>query len=217
MKERSIICKDWEVRAILDGRKTMTRRVVDPRWQGIENAMPMPKAVECASGATMEFPGRTPGDFLFYTDMPVRDGAWQPVGCPYGQPGDRLWVRETWRLPEGAPQGWVDYKADDTRQGFKWRPSIHMPRRASRIDLDLVSVRVERLLDITDEDAIQEGITEVAPGDRYPYGVLGGDNIPRGKTPRAAFLALWESINGCTYPASDNAWVWVLGIPRVKA
>lgn len=215
MKERPILFSAPMVRAILEGRKTMTRRVVDSSWQGFENVMPLPAVVEIASGGTMDFPGARPGDQLFYTDMPILDGAWQPVGCPYGQPGDRLWVRETWAYHgtcacyradgwEGPPD--VGYEVTPP---LRWRPSIFMPRWASRITLEIISVRVERLEDISQDDAVREGCDDTrdmvpAPG-RIFYS--GG--------PRGAFMKLWESING---PLSwdSNPWVWVVEFKRIE-
>ncbi len=198
MREHPILFSGPMVRAILEGRKTMTRRVVKknqfPKWfhdrayqVGVKEAI-------------RELPS---------------------LPCPYGQPGDRLWVRETFCHVEnfyGESTTW--YRADSDNWGeatWGWKPSIFMPRTLSRILLDITAERVERVLDITDEDALLEGISEVAPGDRYPYGVLGADKIPRGKTPRTAFLALWDSLNGGTSPSSENPWVWALSILPVSA
>lgn len=145
MKERPILFSAPMVRAILDGTKTQTRRVVKHRHlafiggKGQEND---PSAWGFGAG--------------------VQNESYRLV-CPYGIPGDRLWVKETWHPggPENNHDG-VIYRAtdpgwDDSGSGLRWRPSVFMPRWASRITLEISSVRVERLQDITEEDARAEG------------------------------------------------------------
>ena len=204
MKEHPILFNGPMVRALLDGSKTQTRRI----------------AKEFASrddldGILKRFP--------------------QQNGCPYGQPGDRLWVRETFQGPLFDGDRESEYRADpeafnspefceyaadggqapefmtmDDEWVCRWRPSIHMPRWASRILLEIVSVRVERLQDISEADAIAEGIERhVDEGVTYfgPYGK--GD-----ARPEKAYQALWESINGAgSWDA--NPWVWVVEFKRV--
>ena len=116
--------------------------------------------------------------------------------CPYGQPGGRLWVRETFEDCESALHSCVLYRADGGTPGTKWTPSIHMPRWASRITLEITGVRVERLQDISEEDAISEGTP-------FPCGGWVG-----------GYQKLWESIHG---PGSWdlNPWVWVVEFKRV--
>ena len=204
-KERPIIFRGDMVRAILDGRKTQTRRVVkaarDRNGSGCELA-----PCEIAG----EVNGADP-DYSF---------------CPYGQPGDRLWVRESFceafsNYEEGGEQTTVYYRADgqevvvDDGDGYAetnkdgtlkspWKPSIHMPRWASRITLEITDIRVERLQDISEEDA--EG-TEKRLCGGYPY-----HNPP--STFVNGFCHLWESING---PGSwdANPWVWCVSFKRV--
>lgn len=152
MKERPILFKDEMVRAILDGRKTQTRRLIKPQPE-----------VHDRNYTTVHYRGNSyggPQDFMLkvLTDY----------GCPFGKPGDRLWVREAW---VGAKIGGYDGREDGgqfwyraTDDGIldhetKWRPSIHMPRRASRITLEITDVRAQRLQDITEDDAIAEGAT----------------------------------------------------------
>lgn len=210
MTERPIIFSGPMVRAILAGRKTVTRRVVKlPKWadssQGIEveqlhgDGPPWPVAISRETGCPVD------------------------LDCPYGQPGDRLWVRETWTHDapdietaraayEDALLGGMTYGpyyratecAPDT---LTWRPSIHMPRWASRITLEVMSVRVERLQEISEADAHAEGATwaDNRPGHDYP------------KTKREAFSALWDSINGKSHPWSSNPWVWRVEFKRVEA
>lgn len=135
------------------------------------------------------------------------EGQWQNgrVLCPYGQPGDRLWVRETWApVPSGPcrPDNPVMYAATVEKPHiWTWKPSIHMPRWASRITLEVTGVRVERLQDISNADCWAEGMCD--------------DNNPEQKLNRRWFSELWESING---PGSweQNPWVWVVEFRRVE-
>lgn len=242
VQERPILFKGEMVRAILEGRKTQTRRVVKPQ--------------------------------------PDKDGGWKgctSIGdhnidefCPYGQLGDRLWVRETWRIVgwwEGEPY-WIEYK-DGTRKeepgdsldydedkyaelsmqcdndcmdaGLKtdedgayhipeeqevptrWRPSIFMPRWASRLTLEITGLRVERLQEISDADVAAEGVSVVfhEPG---KFGIenpcaTGNVELPNGhhvySTARGCFAALWDSINGKKHPWESNPWVWVISFNKI--
>jgi hypothetical protein len=138
------------------------------------------------------------------------------VRCRYGAPGDRLWVRETWGIdncgskvslaPETWPEGWpVDrlrYNADaDIR--FGKRPAIHMPRWACRLVLEVTGVRVERLQDISEDDAKAEGVEPIGSGG---YGPL---------KHRTAYMALWDELNFKRgYGVAVNPWVWVVGFKR---
>lgn len=196
-KERPILFSAPMVRALLDGTKTQTRRVVKPQ----------PVMYE-------------PGQCVDVSDM-VNDA----LACPYGQPGDHLWVRESFwgcDLPGFGDVPCVVY--DDEWQGKEYAPaaarpwarkfgripSIHMPRECSRILLEIVSVRVERLNDCTEQDAIAEGISKTASGFWSLYGQADVDGT---FSPRASYRALWESING---PGSwdANPWVWVVEFRR---
>lgn len=202
MKERPILFSAPMVRAILAGTKTQTRRV----WK-------LPRGCSWYAGHGGEAAGMVQDD-----DGP----AWWHVSeqrCPYGQPGDRLWVREAWRALrrfDSMPpldiewRSMVAYEADtptgDYRQAphgrmGKLRPPIHMPRWASRITLEVTGVRVERLQDISSEDSLAEGIYPTSTG-LYPG------------SPRAAYRNFWEAING---PGSwdTNPWVWVVEFRRL--
>lgn len=200
-RERPILFSAPMVRALLAGTKTQTRRI------------------EKAS-----FPlgwGKPDERALF-----VR-------GCPYGVPGDRLWVRETWSPDhkDVYPCIPVVYLADgkisdaDRREhvtgctyerdervnfeclacvnygrGLRWRPSIHMPRRVSRLTLEITEVRVQRLHEISEEDARAEGVDPLATFPHRPYG--------------AAFFQLWQDINGVD-TAHANPWVWAISFKRL--
>ncbi len=156
--------------------------------------------------------------------------------CPYGQPGDRLWVRESWGLCSrydttdwcgGSIRGVsraelrsefnVEYAADwndRNQERCYWRPSIYMPRWASRITLEVTAVRAERLQDITEDDAKAEGVGLASALAAFVYDTR-GQRAARKSAYRSAFADLWEGING---PGSwdANPWVWVIEFRRVK-
>lgn len=177
MKQRPINLKAWEVRAILDRRKTQFRRIFKFRETNQPPSCPDkfdPKAVT--------------------------------QHCPFGTPGDRLWVRECHYVslpPYYENEGAVEYRADycdELAREIPWKSSIHMPRWASRFDLELVSVRVERLNEISEEDAWDEG----CPGQR--------DGIATDSY--HWFRHMWQSDDS---PESwdENPWVWVVEFRRV--
>lgn len=204
-KERPILFSGPMVRAIREGRKTQTRRIVKPQ----------PRIVHAIHN-----------DASIVTNRIFRNGD-QRIHCPCGQPGDWLWVKETWRtldslehvnpsnLRPGAP---VEYRVGGHNvNGFqgetligmgRWRPSIFMSKWMSRVILEIVSVRVERLNDITEDHAKAEGVE-----DSIPCGCL--DNGTSECSSRCRFKSLWESING---PGSWdlNPWVWVVEFKEVK-
>jgi len=193
MTERGMIFNAEMVRAILDGRKTQTRRIMK---------------VQPSSGV------RTSP----FVKSGFEDGHGKVLSCPFGQPGDRIWVREAFRVMSCATDvARLMYKASE-RNSFteststvpvasctkqpsqKWTPSIHMPRWASRITLEITDVRVERLNSISDTDANAEGVSadQLSPA-RYVFG------------------SLWQSIYGADNPQSwqANPWVWVIEFRRV--
>ena len=188
MKERPILFSGPMVRAILDGRKTQARRVVKP-----------------SSGPhTIEQVISTPDSLSSF----IRHR------CPHGIIGDRLWVRETFArsrnnwlyrassVASEGPQGNTDDWDWDTSIPNHWRPSIFMPRKASRITLEITGVRVERLSSISTSDCLAEGVT---PGVATDH--------PRGPE-YTAFRSLWQSING---PGSwdANPWVWCIEFRKI--
>lgn len=131
------------------------------------------------------------------------------VKCPYGQVGDVLWVRETWDF--GYPYA---YKADGALPITKWRPSIHMPKAACRLFLRITNVRVERLQDISEEDAIAEGVSRYPKSPIYGYkNYLHEDMYCL--TAVDSFRTLWHSING-EQSWNDNPWVWVVEFERIE-
>ncbi|MFV0662734.1 hypothetical protein [Denitromonas sp.] len=204
MKTRPILMSAQMVRAILNGTKTQTRRVLKPQ----------PERWLCDDG-DIHYAGRMPNGKFHDVECDAL-GKFRAT-CPYGQPGNRLWVRETFfdTAPfETAPvfagrSSRYAYRADDEFIGcHRWSPSIHMPRAASRILLEITAVRVVRLKDISNADAIDEGLIRCGDGWR------GANALPWFASPAAAYRSLWESING---PGSwdANPWVWVVEFKRV--
>jgi len=186
MKERPILFSAPMVRAILEGRKTQTRRVV--KISNPENAM------------RVEFSSTDFGVYRFDLYFPTHVRS-ETFPCPYGQPGDRLWVRETWR--DGIYDGPI-YRADackvtDEQLEGTWKPSIFMPRWASRITLEITDVRVERLQEISEEDAKAEGV------------------LRSGQTFRQSFNDLWGTIHAADGPNgwSADPWVWVIEFKQI--
>jgi len=130
-----------------------------------------------------------------------------PGTCPYGTIGDRLWVRETW-APHPQDPSTIFYRATvESEPGIRvwdgpWRPSIHMPRWASRITLEITGIRVERVQDISEEDARAEGVGA--------HGGWNADETEYGVNARGPFSHLWDSINAKRHPWASNPWVWVI-------
>lgn len=192
MKERGIIFNGEMVRAILDGRKTQTRRIVKNVM--LDNGIWLKKPTKTRSGTTTHV-----------LDAPKHNL------CPLGKIGDRLYVREAFKAGV-CTESTIAYKAthkpSDLEEGWyeeiKWTPSIHMPRRYSRITLEITDVRVERLNDISNDDAKSEGCW---------YGRGGG--VPdKAITPSDQFPTLWEEIYG-DGSWSSNPWVWVIEFKRI--
>lgn len=248
MKERPIIMTGESVRAILDGRKTQTRRVITPsrymlrytkeRHDGFAS---LAQANEAAASAARSHLA------MGYDDA-----------CPSGQPGDHLWVRESFAigraaLPNGV--GFVPFTGTialhvnpgaDEKVVYKagneyplgdqppWRPSIHMPRRASRLTLEITSVRVERLQEISKADALAEGTRIPVTEKQTPCLQLSG-KYPACQYPpfnsretiktarladwlRAYYASTWDNLNAKRgFPWSSNPWVWVIEFKRIDA
>jgi hypothetical protein len=189
------------VRAILAGTKTQTRRVVKPGRRF--DAQAEWELTPTSDGRAMH---RTTADGIVFSAQGGHlAGSMQDaiVRCPYGKPGDRLWVREAWRRDIFDDTKTLYRASHGDRTVFdKWVPSIHMPRDRSRITLDITSVRVERLQDISIADCIAEGIAR------------GGPENPDG-IERDEYRRLWESINGAD-SWDANPWVWVVAWPAFK-
>ncbi len=254
MKERPIIFNGEMVRAILDGSKTQTRRIVKNQRAG-----------DCWSVRSTDNPRSDSHTYDWWLPTGTQPYAALPA-CPFGAVGDRLWVRETWSdvNSEGCPA--VAYRADsDTRllaeiETFRdedgvlntadprldkywfaawsgdlfsgtegsWRPSIHMPRWASRITLEITGVRVERLNDISYEDAGREGIhnevwDQTVVARNYAaedeFFQFWSESMPHyvemNELFRASFHSLWQSIYG-EESWQANPWVWVIEFQRIE-
>ena len=251
MSEKPILFSAPMVRAVLEGRKTQTRRIV----KGADEA----EEINHHTGREWHsvYQKIVTGQ---HGSRELEETTHREL-CPYGQPGDRLWVRETWihyhtinhrvRMDGGSfsevSDGYAAYKADgfDSIQDFKdhirltsdsgfegievwndqFRPSIHMPRWASRITLEVVSVKVERLQDISEEDAMAEGILKAnhgldkynQPHPKYYWKEIGAEtpNVCHQQA-KYAFANLWQSINGHgSWEA--NPWVWVVEFEKEAA
>lgn len=203
MKERPILFSGEMVKAILDGRKTQTRRVMKPQ------------PIIGEGGSMVDL-----GNGWAVLDG-IMAGEWN---CPYGKPGDRLWVRETWRAGgiyadimkiadlNPAADEHIHYRADEQDSGVDvWRPSIHMPRWASRITLEVTDIRVERVQDISETDVGAEGIESTLTDPNT------GNVVERCPGDRWAFAGLWDSINAKRgYSWESNPWVWVVEFKRVQ-
>lgn len=202
------------VQAIIAGRKRKTRRIVKPmkgkqsEWLTDELILQSPKLTICRSHE-----GDGYGDLGAQMEHP-KGGPLGWVRCPYGKPGDILWVRESHRFTGGGFVSKPDYsvltprdfifKADEDWNG-PWRPSIHMPKEAARIWLEVTEVRVERLQDISNEDAIAEGVNH---GDQSPKSI-GGAIATMVLDARSEFFSLWTKING-EDSLDSNPWVWCI-------
>lgn len=198
MKERGMIFNGEMVRAILGGRKTQTRRPI--KW----------KQTRFTEIGEREDGSRWP----WSEDAEHVCDFWHP--CPFGAVGDRIWVRETWNKYGGlltyrADHDWIDDMRKETVCTAKWVPSIHMPRWASRILLEITDVRVERLNSISQEDAQAEGLELTGWRPTYSDPDSGGEVL----TPYDNFAQLWESIYG-EESWKANPWVWVITFRRVE-
>ncbi|KLF44688.1 ASCH domain-containing protein [Klebsiella aerogenes] len=223
MTERGMIFNGEMVRAILDGRKTQTRRIMKPQ--------PEP----CPRGGHW-WPSNVFKTMLHIEEeMQNGKGVWGGLvgdACPFGDVGDRIWVRETWaRYNIDQDSHDMAYRAttpEDWPEGGRWRQSIHMPRWASRILLEITDVRVERLNTISEEDAQREGVhTEVWDqtvvarnyADSDEFFQFWSEDMPHyvemNQLYRSSFRSLWDSIYG-EESWKANGWVWVIEFKRVE-
>ncbi|MGB9660676.1 MAG: hypothetical protein ACPL5F_01495 [Moorellaceae bacterium] len=226
--ERPILFSAEMVRAILGGRKTQTRRVINPQPpEGIEDTMRGPEFYEPIRIKNGE---AIPGDPVYgiYDSW----GEWGAV-CPYGLPGSILWVREAWSIPATTTASKVIYKADypdgdaPLASGEKWRSPIYMPREVARLFLVVKNVRVERLHNITEEDARAEGILAINSflldhsSEWCKYTVMAaamqGRERPKVADSIGGFAYIWDRINAKRgYGWRVNPWVWVIEFDKVS-
>lgn len=205
MKERGIIFNSEMVRAILDGRKTQTRRIINPQ-------------PELTQKSGFKWKG---GLFGAGSDDRETNRNFAHKKCPFGKIGDRLWVRETFCIvhdEQFGEENWIDYRATpkysdkkpagwdaepNDPEALNWSPSIHMPRWASRITLEITDVRVERLQEASDDDFKAEG---------YPLerALTGGSTDAF-----CWFRHLWDSVSKPDCNFESNPWVWVIEFKKV--
>lgn len=188
-RARSIVLAAWEVRAFLEGRKTQLRRAVVPQPTG--------------DATSMNHCGRT----YVYSEGEHNDG----LPCPFGQPGDTLWVKETWApVSDFDPKELgvlyrADMKMDESEVAWSWRPSTHMREADSRLALRIESIRVERVHQITDADVIAEGIEQQHIEKNRPF-------FHRNDIHAIAFAEHWDLANAKRAPWSSNPWCWALTV-----
>lgn len=233
MKERPILFSAPMVRALLENRKTQTRRVLkNPHYMGcLTGDCPHERQTDC-NAAIEQW---VKHGCVIEGDMPRKVNSIEPLPCPYGQPGDGLWVKETFtrltvprnfvgaehlRLgPANRRDQWVAWYdgTPDPRTGWvaeeKRIPSIFMPRWASRITLEITKVRVERVQEISEADATAEGWLKRAEVSCVPE--------VHADASRDWYGDLWDLINAKredgAYAWKKNPWVWVLEFRRVEA
>ena len=213
MNEKPILFNGDMVRAILEGRKTETRRIIKPIHRK-------------ACGFNVVF--NHDDSFHGILDYDEDETSYDNYSWPYGQVGDRLWVRETWNVLAGYSGGSMQpylkipsmktchtilvYKSDNDYK-TKWRPSIFMPRWASRITLEITEIKVERVQDITEEGAKAEGVT-INPA----LEILANFYKEHGTKYKIMFRDLWNSINKKRGFGWDlNPWVWVVKFRRIDS
>lgn len=220
MRERPILFSAPMVRAILDGRKTQTRRVIKnvPRWDHYGRDI-----MDWDLSGIHQEEESLVGTDRWHLDVQcdVDDHSREVIRCPYGAPGDRLWVKETIRKVADHGDGYAssEYLADGAptvADAWPWQRStlvsIHCPRGLSRIDLEVTGVRVERLRSCSEADAAAEGLRWRSAHQGW---TAGDDTAPVYADPRHAYAWLWESINGAGSWDADP-FVWVVEFQRVR-
>jgi len=204
MKERPILFNTEMVRVILDGKKTQTRRI-------IKRPKDIPSEYEINTSVLDD-------KATAWWENPKYKSVGYSQKCPYGVIGDRLWVRETWQKGQSNGKDLVlFYKADnDPRDiNFTWKPSIYMPRWASRINLEITNIRVERVQNIIDNDALAEGVNQNMLAS---FGFASAESKEKFNFTQAikTYKLLWNSINAKRGFGWDaNPWVWVIEFKRV--
>ncbi len=210
MRERPILFNAEMVRAVLDGRKTQTRRVIKPQ-----------------PPAHLEDPHQLGGKWVVTENEPPDTLTNYPVPCPYGEPGDVLYVKETWALasehnalrPSEVSAGalvWYRANQESTQRG-RWRSPRFMVRWASRIQREVTEVRVERVMDISHADILAEGVRCPEHDALRPAAAVARESSCPG-CPRleAAWVTLWDSINETRGVGSiANPWVWAVSFRRM--
>jgi hypothetical protein len=213
-KERPIPFTGEMVRKILSGDKTQTRRD-----KGLKTINANPDA--CKFSHLLEVNGSLFARFEVHDKDPSKEIGIVDVKCPYGKPGDFLWLKERWGqrnavMSDELAEGSIRYHATDPNFDCAWKSSMFMPRRASRIDLEITDIRIERVQDISKEDAKAEGVGLYVPG----HGFITKDELNADPgysnflSPRSGFEMIWNEINGNDAWAL-NPYVWCISFRRV--
>ena len=233
MKERPILFSGSMVRALLERRKTQTRRIFK-----LKGGTDWIKSIHQDGGGNWIAWSTNESNLPEFTKRAYPNG--EGMRCPYGTVGDRLWVREgfgfTAKIPVSshaqamrdrfAPPNWMAFRADDPLGNWCWHPSIHMPRWASRITLEITDIRVQRLQEISEEDAVAEGmlpeevtqqgyddfqISDAAPIEKRLAKILGRGFF----TGKLQFGYWWDSINAKQAAWGTNPWCWCITFKRL--
>jgi len=209
MKERGIIFNGEMVRAVLDGVKTQTRRPLKVQPPSDEYEL-----LNIMSSTERSREGKSHWAILNDSKTNVLKSDERYFACPFGQIGDRIWVRETF-ASIFKDEGPVCYRAtDSSMHSGAWTPSIHMPRWASRITLEITNIRVERVQDISEQDAIADGF-KALPGCKWHTFEEADAGMPmHDHTACDAFEAFWCNQYG-EESWSSNDWVWVIEFKRI--
>lgn len=204
MKERPILMSTDMVKALLDGRKTQTRRLL--KHQPLD-VLPMNNPIEDG----------------WVTLMTRNPNHGQVIKCRYGVVGDRLWVRETWysTIDKKELLGYVADGDYPHKQEYRIRPSIFMYRKFSRITLEITDIRVQRLQEISEDDAVAEGIQRLPLQENEIgcwYSATPENHKSHGRTRVMAYKKLWDSINSKSGHGWDkNEWVWAISFKRISS
>ena len=195
MKDKSILFSGPMIRAILNENKTMTRRVMKPQYD----------VVSC-------FDGRFCSAIRTEDDVEMGD----EIKCPY-EVGQKLWVRETWWFNEGLPVYRADAPPEIEKDTGWWKPSIFMPRKYSRITLEVTDIRAERLQEITEEDCWAEGIKKEVCLDCDALSLMHLNDEEHYYNPIPKYRKLWDKLNAKRGFGWDTSpWVWVVSFKMVN-
>ncbi len=210
-KERPLLMTSSMVRATLNDSKSQTRRLQD-----LDRINQSPDDWEFLGVSVAP---RKNKDLVSTARFRHKSGEEVAIGCRYGKPGNLLWIRETWgEIYSGGYtligcSDCVAYRADGTelQSGQKWKPSIFMPRWACRIVLEITDIRVERLQEISESDAIGEGVERSGDGWKcYGNCPAHSEGYDKRSSATASYMSLWDSINDATCPWISNPFVWVV-------
>jgi hypothetical protein len=196
MTERPILFSGPMVKAILDGRKTQTRRIVKPQ--------------PASHQGKIEWSDHNPGWWIVQGDV---SNTWSRVRCPYGTPGDRLWVKEKFGI---SANGYFYSEHADGTVKVAWKSGRFMPRVASRLTLEITDIRVQRLQEISGKDILTGGAVARAHDDQFGHNPVSAFDGKVYLDLISLWRAGWDSINRKRAPWASNPWVWALSFKRVE-